>query len=184
LGGNGMKVLAVGPSGRERMVAGLPGSFRLHDLSLTGQLLMEQVSSSYEIYGGDRGKGREIGLSWLSDGVPASLSGDGKRILISSFFRHETYLRPTDGSPAIRLGGGLALALSPDGNWALVLLDEESGQMALVPTGPGKRKPFGLRGLRFRGNRFGGATFFPDGKRVLVSAEEPGHGPRLYAVSL
>jgi hypothetical protein len=65
---------------------------------------------------------KEKDLSWLDWSVPGSMSADGKMIL---FFEsgegggphYAVYLRNTDGSPAIRLGEGSGLALSPDGQW-------------------------------------------------------------------
>jgi Tol biopolymer transport system component len=170
--------------GSERVVTRVPGSFRLDDLSQDGRLLMERVIGANEILGSGEPGTPELRLSWLSDGVPAGLSADGRRLLISGFDRDEAYLRPTDGSPAIRLGPGRAVALSSDGSWAVVLEDEVSGRLSLVPTGAGEPRTVDLKGLKFTGDRFGGAAFFPDGKRLLIAAEQAGHRPRLFAVSL
>jgi len=177
------EIRAVTLSGRERVVARVPGDYRLDDMSRDGRLLMERVIGAHEIFGGGERKTRETRLSWLSDGVPAGLSADGTRLLLSGFDRNEAYLRPTDGSPAIRLAAGRALALSPDGNWALVF-DEVSGTLSLVPTGAGQPRTLDLKNLSFRGSRFGGASFFPDGKRLLIAAEQAGHQSRLYEVPL
>ena len=63
----------------------------------------------------------ERDLTWLGLSELADLSSDGRRVL---FTLHpegageggQTYIRQTDGTPGVRLGDGLALALSPDGN--------------------------------------------------------------------
>jgi len=41
------------------------------------------------------------------------------------------YLRPTDGSPAIRLGDGSARSISPDGQWVIRFSHLEPGQATL-----------------------------------------------------
>jgi hypothetical protein len=69
------------------------------------------------------GPQRERRLSWM-DWTPLSeLSGDGRRVLVTSshdgaFFTH---IRPTDGSLPLKLGAGWALTLSPDGGWVLAV---------------------------------------------------------------
>ena len=52
--------------------------------------------------------------------------------------KYATYLRNTDGSPAIRLGEGSGLSLSPDGKWALARLNVSPSPLLLYPTGVGE----------------------------------------------
>jgi hypothetical protein len=73
------------------------------------------------------------------------------------------YLRPTDGSPAIRLGEGGALALSPDGKWALALMSSSTRLVAL-PTGAGEPRDLTRVGFDYAigvGPLFRTATWFP-----------------------
>jgi hypothetical protein len=49
------------------------------------------------------------------------------------------YLRPTNGSSAVRLGKGGAIALSPDGKWAAVV-DLVPERLSLLPTGAGNAR--------------------------------------------
>ena len=79
-----------------------------------------------------------------------------------------------DGSPAVLLGQVRGLALSPDGRWALTA-NADSSQLSLLPTGAGSPKPLPKTGFL---HQWG--TFFPDGKRLLLWANEPGKGSRLY----
>ena len=53
---------------------------------------------------------------------------------------YAVYLRNTDGSPAIRLGEGTGLSLSPDGQWALSRLNVVPSPLVLYPTGVGEMK--------------------------------------------
>jgi Tol biopolymer transport system component len=109
-----------------------------------------------------------------------TLSADGKTLL----FREEgeaggpsyaVYLRKTDGSPAVRLGDGQSLALSPDGKWALSSRGDNQTDLFLLPTGAGEPKQ-----LEGRGIIHGAACWFPDGTRILFSGTESNHGVRLY----
>ena len=90
--------------------------------------------------------------------------------------RSAVYLRKTDGSDAVRLGEGKALALSPDGKWALALQGTSPPQLLLLPTGPGEQKPLPRGGI----NEYYWASWFPDGRRIVFAGAEAGHRPRSY----
>ena len=79
------------------------------------------------------------------------------------------YKRGTDGSPAVRLGEGTASALSPDGKWALASQGPTSRPI-LLPKGAGQPRELPLAGIGLVAGR---ASFFPDGKRVIVLGIEP-----------
>jgi dipeptidyl aminopeptidase/acylaminoacyl peptidase len=126
------------------------------------------------------GSNKERDLSWLDWSAPKDLSPDGKMLLFTESGEaggenYSTYLRGTDGSPAVRLGDGLSFALSPDGRWALAGLPKPPVQFNLLPTGAGESKEL----THDQVNRLW-ARWFPDGKRLLFSADEPGKGVRLY----
>ncbi len=89
---------------------------------------------------------------------------------------YSAYLRKLDGSPAVRLADGNTSTLSPDGAWALSILHQGSSrQIVLLPTGVGESKTLSREGLDVVE-----ADFLPDGKRIVFSGTEPGHGMRLY----
>jgi len=108
------------------------------------------------------------------------LSLDGKKLLFTESGEaggenYSTYIRDTDGSPAVRLGDGLSFALSPDEKWVLTGLPKPPVQFNLAPTGAGETKELTHDQI----NRLW-ARWFPDGKRILFSADEVGKGVRLY----
>ncbi len=83
-----------------------------------------------------------------------------------------------DGSPAIRLGEGNALAISPDRKKVLASLHPTGDQqLVLYPTGPGEQKLFPFKTLRTRR-----AAWLPDSRHFLVQASEVGHASRVYLV--
>jgi Tol biopolymer transport system component len=88
------------------------------------------------------------------------------------------FLRDTDGSPPARIGEGNAVALSPDGKWA-VTKPAKGGPLSLVPTGAGEARQFTHDSVSY-----GGARFLPDGKRLLASGIEAGHGARDYLIDV
>jgi Tol biopolymer transport system component len=52
---------------------------------------------------------------------------------------------------------------------------EEQSQFTLLPTGAGEPKLLPKSGVNCQA-----ATWFPDGRRILISGNEPGHGSRLF----
>ena len=70
------------------------------------------------------------------------------------------------------------MAISPDSKWAITKR-AKGGPLNLVPTGAGETKE-----LTHDAVSYGGARFFPDGKRLLASGIETGHGGRDYVIDL
>ena len=177
--------------GKLRIVARLPGALMLLDIAKDGRVLLVRATWRRELMGFSPSDNKQRELSWLDYTYPADLSGDGKTLLFdeeggggaldyskSSGFTYAVYLRKTDGSPAVLLGEGGAVALSPDGKWAIVQTQDSPSRLRLLPTGPGQ--PRDLAG----DINHVWARWFPDGKRILYSANETGKGVRLYIYDL
>jgi WD40 repeat protein len=89
------------------------------------------------------------------------------------------YTRRLDGSPAVRIDEGTSFAFSPDGRWVLTQPQGQLTQLVIVPTGPGEPKKLPDTGITVQwGN------WLPDGKRLVLAGEEPGHGSRLYTLDI
>jgi len=178
--------------GKERMVLRLPGALMLFDIWKDGRVLLMRASWRRELVGVIAGEAKQRDLSWLDYSYPAGLSGDGKTLLFdeeggggslayskSGGLSYAVYVRKTDGSPAVLLGEGGALALSPDGKSVLSQTQDTPAQLRLLTTGAGE-----ARDLTKDNMNHTWARWFPDGKRVLFSGNEPGQGVRLYAYDL
>jgi hypothetical protein len=142
----------------------------LHDIAADGRLLLERGISRYGIRVRRAGASRERELSWLDGSELAGMSADGSVLLISEVNAAGAraggvYRRATDGSPAVRLADGIALALSEDGRWALVTGPGPRPSYTLVPTGAGQPVT-----LDFGGARVTAAAFLPGADPRLVAA--------------
>ncbi|HEY1272509.1 MAG TPA: hypothetical protein VGF08_11015, partial [Terriglobales bacterium] len=189
--GTDRTLYAVTLDGKQRIVARLPGALMLLDIARDGRVLLVRATWRRELMGFS-GDSKERELSWLDYTYPADLSDDGKMILFdeeggggaldyskSGGFTYAVYIRKTDGSPAVLLGEGGAVALSPDGKWAVTQSQGSPSRLKLLPTGAGQ-----ARDLTNDNINHSWAHWFPDGKRLLFSGNEPGQGVRLYVYDL
>jgi Tol biopolymer transport system component len=92
-------------------------------------------------------------------------------------------VRNLDGTPAVRLGTGLALAISADGKWVLASqIQTTPGTIMLLPTGAGQPKTFPKDSIDKASITFG--AFMPDGKRIVYGAHDAGKPPRVFVQDL
>ena len=171
---------AVTLDGAERLVARLLGQVTLQDVGRDGRVLITLENYGIEMRALGPSSAKERDVTWLGLSEVADLSSDGRRVL---FTQHpegageggQTYIRQTDGTPGVRLGDGLALALSPDGKWALSQLTSPE-RLVLLPTGAGTPKT--LKGAALTYLERG--SWFPDSRRVVFMAQANNSPPRAY----
>jgi eukaryotic-like serine/threonine-protein kinase len=180
---------AVTPSGRQRTVATAPGGMFLEDVSQDGRVLFNQLHWRAGLLGLLPGEAKERDLSSLDFSISPILSADGKTAVFTEEGEgagpsgYSVYLRKLDGSPAVRLGEGQALAISPDGKWILICLPRvKPPPIALLPTGAGERKSFPKDSIDHASGDF--AAFLPDEKSIVFAAKEPGHPLRVFQQDL
>jgi Tol biopolymer transport system component len=176
---------AVDLDGHVRTITTAPGRLILEDIAPDGRVLLIHELKRGEIYGRGPDAEEEISLSWGDYSFAADISADGRQLLLSESGEaggpgYGVYLRGTDGSPAVRLGVGRPLALSPDGSWVLTMPLDPPERLVLLPTGAGEERTLPLDPL-VNGQT---ADWFPDGERLALVASEPGQGLRLYERAL
>ena len=169
--------------GRERLLARTPGELTIQDVARDGRALMTSDNGMVGIMGARPGEPEERDLSLLDWSLLRDISRDGKAILFDETGEggghlHGVYVRRTDGSPAVRLGEGVAGSFSPDGRWA-VSRTAGSRQLVLLPVRAGEAKPLDVHGLNYHS-----ASWLPDGKGILTAANEVGAGARLWVYPL
>jgi Tol biopolymer transport system component len=179
--GNALRAISL--NGRERVLARVPGGIQVQDITPDGKVLVTHSNIRREIAGLAAGEPRERNLSWLDWSFPIALSADGRLLLFEEQNRggdsgYAVYSRKTDGSPAVRLGEGNTIGLSPDGRWALAIVGPPgSRQISLLPVGAGQIRLLPRDAVDYQP----WGAWLPDGKRFVVAGVEPGHGTRLYA---
>ena len=178
-------VHAVTLSGKLRELLSAPGTLTLHDVSAGGRALVTRDAMRAGAVGLAPGENKERDLGWQDWTVPADLSRDGKTLLFieageAGGGEYAVFTRDTKGASAVRLGQGSARALSPDGQWALVLRQNLTPpDFVLLPTGVGQQRVLPTPNvIPARGQ------FFPDSKRIVFEGHEAGHASRLYVMSL
>ncbi len=181
--GGDRSLYAVNLAGTVRLLARVPGELTLLDVGRDGNVLLTRGNDRAGMIGLAPGEAKERDLSWLDWSVPGDLSADGRTVLFAETGegggpKYAVYLRKTDGSPAIRLSEGIGAALSPDGKWALARPNVIPSPLVLLPTGVGEAKPLTHDSINHLWVRW-----LPDGKRLVFSGNEAGHGFRLYVES-
>jgi eukaryotic-like serine/threonine-protein kinase len=182
-------VFAVRPGATPRIVSRLPVNVTVWDAAADGRLLLAQTDDRAAMIGRRQGDANDLDLSWLDASKVADISRDGRLVLFVETGQGvaalpAAYLRGTSGSPAVHLGAGEPLALSPDTRWALIrgskVFSDGSGTFIdVVPTGAGDPRRLPGEGLTYSN-----ARWLPDGQKVIIRAAEKGHRMRLFSVQL
>ncbi|MGB6632262.1 MAG: WD40 repeat domain-containing serine/threonine protein kinase [Terriglobales bacterium] len=181
--GGDRSLYAVNQSGNVRLLARVPGELTLLDVRRDGSVLLTRGNDRAGLIGLAPGDTKERDLSWLDWSVPGDLSADGRTVLFGETGegggpKYAVYLRKTDGSPAIRLSEGIGLGLSPDGKWALTRPNTVPAPLMLQPTGVGEVSPLSHDSINHLW-----ARWLSDGKHIVFSGNESGHGFRFYLQS-
>ena len=116
---------AVTPGGTRRTITRTAGNATLWDAAPDGRLVIAHTDDRAVVIARRPEDVGDRDLSWLDASWVADLSHDGQLLLFTESGQGggpamAVYLRETDGSQAVRLGEGRAIALSPDTRWAFV----------------------------------------------------------------
>jgi len=156
----------------------------MHDVARDGRVLINAVNSRLGIlYAADGSAPRD--LAWFDASFAYDLSQDAKSLVFVELSSGEgrnaaIYLRKTDGSPAVRLGYGNRPALSPDGKWVAIIHRQPArSQLMMLPTGPGELRTLDLEDMHYES-----VEWFPDGRRILFTGNQPGRPVRSWMYEL
>ena len=169
-------------AGKLRSITNVPGGLWLQDMR-NGVALTVTTQMRLGIRGVPPGGKEEHELGWLGWSNYRDMSRDGKRILFEEESdgggpNYTIFLRDTDGSPPVRIGEGIGLAISPDSKW-VVSKPAKDGPLSVVPTGAGE-----VRQLTHDHVSYNAVRYLPDGKQLLASGIESGHGARDYLIDV
>jgi Tol biopolymer transport system component len=148
---------------------------RIEDISGDGKILINQGSNhaTMMVLAGKSVSEVNSQFAWSTS---ADLSADGKTLLYYDWGWERTdspemnsvYLRRLNGSERIQLGPGKALALSPDGNWALALQATPQPRLVLFSTSHTETKTLPNQAIK----EYHYASFFPDSQHILFTGME------------
>ena len=181
--GSARALYGVTLAGRLRDVAAIPGTMNLFDISKDGRVLFAQSDERIELAVTGVHDANLRAEGWLDWSLITDISNDGKTVLFiesgeGTGANYGIYIRKTDGSPAIRLGDGEPISLSPDGNWvASYPLDRDQG-IQLLPTGAGEIRKLPVKSP----SRWIGWT--PDSKSILVEQIDAHQNHRIYRMAI
>ena len=181
----GDDIEALLPSGRSRLVLRLPGFTELEDVSRDGRVLINRSDRRRETVALAPGDTRERNLTWHDWTFPSDLSADGRTFLFdeqgaaTGGGSYLSYVRKTDGSPAVFLGQSRALALSRDGTKMLGEGNQDPSPLMVVPTGAGTPRTVPTKGISWQWG-----FWTADERHVIVQGSEPGHKSRIYLVDI
>ncbi len=178
-GSNEQPVYAVTLDGKLRVVAAMLGNLILHDIDAKGNALISRDSRRREIAVLAPGESRERDMSWFDWSFVRDLSEDGKTMVFEEEgagggANYSVFVRNTDGSPAVKLGEGYALSMSPDGKYVASLLPSDFTHITLLPTGPGETKIIKIPGISFNN---GLVRWFKDNNRFIFLGNQSGNQP-------
>ena len=166
---------AVSRTGRVRDVFAAPSSLTLWDIASDGRVLLTHEEETRGVMGRSPGAAAERDLSYHDSSGLASLSPDGRWILMGDQFG--LYLRATDDeSPLTDLG--LVETYGDDVNNArtVVATAAAGSQLLLLPWGSSLPRTLPAHGI----SAYYGAMLFPDGRRLLFNGSMAKEGIRAF----
>ncbi len=185
-GSNEQPIYAVTLQKQQRIVAAMVGNLILQDIDPNGTVLLTRDSRRREIVAMPPGESRERDLSWFDWSFSRYITDDGKTIVFEEQGagggpNYSVFIRNTDGSPAVKLGEGFALGLSPDGKYVASQLPSDTTKITLLPTGAGESKVLTAPGFSFDPSP---PQWFADGNRIAVGGRKSGSLSRRWIYDL
>src|SRR5208282_6041718 len=142
-GGTATNPRAVTLPGKVRTITNVPEGMWLEDMR-NGAVLIVTHHRRVGIRGMPPGGKEERELGWLDYSVLDGLTSDGRKVLFEESGsgggpNYTVFVRDSDGSPPVRIGEGMGLAISPDAKWVITQA-AKGGALRMVPTGAGEAR--------------------------------------------
>jgi hypothetical protein len=178
---DGFNLYAMELTGRTRMLRALPLRWNLADVAGDGRVLLSSNISTAAMRFRASGAATETDLYWHDHSGGRDIAPDLQHVLLSeggaadNILDFRTYVRGTDGSPAVEIGQGLGMAFSTDGQWVMTAQNAQPSQLVAYPVHAGQSRALTSDAIRHLSGRW-----LPDGRRIIFVGIEPGKGPRYY----
>ena len=176
-----LQVYRAGPGRPVSLALPGPGALTVQDAAQDGSWLVTRDETQTRMFLHTAGSTGVKDVSWLGNSISTDLSDDGTLLAFTdqsaeAGSHYAVMVRKTDGSPAVRIGEGSAIGISPDHRLALGDVPTVPSQQRLYPLGPGETINLKWPGLE----TIGFVGFFPDGRSLVVCGTGPGKAPRCY----
>jgi hypothetical protein len=180
--GGGTNPRAVRLSGKARLIANVPGGMWLED-ERNGVTLTVAHRRRIGIRGMPPGGREERELGWFDASILSDLTPDGRKVLFEEAGdgggpNYTVFVRDSDGSPPVRIGEGVGLAISADAKW-VITQPAQGGPLSMVPTGAGEARRLTHDKVSYQKVRW-----LASGRELLASGVESGHGTRDYLIAV
>jgi hypothetical protein len=172
---------AASLDGKERQLLSAPGTLDIEDALPNGRVLVDHLSERRVLMVSTSQFPEPRDFTWMDWAYGMRFSADGKQILFGdqdSGPLYGTFLRNLDGSPAVRLGDGDPMDISPDGNLVISRLPVAPDQIELLPTGTGEPRQLTHSKMNFQSARW------LTNAEIVANANEAGHPVRSFLVDL
>jgi Tol biopolymer transport system component/tRNA A-37 threonylcarbamoyl transferase component Bud32 len=179
-------VWAVTPAGKMRKVFQVPEDCTAADIAADGRLLFtnDKVSGAQMVASPASSVERDVSV--LGSGYSGSISADGKMIAFTESGSgvgddYAVFFRRLDGSPAVELGEGDCIGMTPDGKYVVALLPTQPTKLRVLPTGAGEARTFDIAPVSVDVDD---VSWMPGAKEFVFLGHEGVGPPHAYRVSI
>lgn len=150
---------AVSTSGALRRLSNAPASLRLFDIAADGRVLVSVDDIRGAMLAQFPGSHEAADVSQFDEPNVQAMSKDGERVLFTESGdaggqHYKTLLFDNAKHSSRVIGSGRAMALSPDGRFALLLDPQDNRNLMIVPLQGGSSRCISGGGLRYQWARF------------------------------
>ena len=179
-------VHAVTLDGKTRKIFGVPGDVTVWDIAVDGRLLFtHEIIGSAQLVASPA-TAPERNVTVLGHGVDGAISSDGKTVAFTESGPgtpddYLVFFRRLDGSPAVELGEGSTMGMTPDGKYVVALVPSQPTRLRILPTGAGEARTFDIAPVQVD---YSLVSWMPGAREFVFLGHEGVAPPRAYRVSL
>ncbi len=179
-------VFAVSLDGKQREIFEVPDDAVVWDIAADGRLLFSHEKMTIAQMVASPASGPERDVSATGWAIAGSLSADGKKIAFSevgpsSPSDYAALFLRLDETPAIQIGEGFVMGLSPDGKNAVVLVPSQPTKIRILPTGAGEARTFDVAPVHVD---WYFVSWLPGATEFVFLGHEGADTPRAYRVAM
>jgi eukaryotic-like serine/threonine-protein kinase len=179
-------VFAVTLDGKARKIFEVPGDSTVWDVAPDGRLLVshENLSGTQMVATSREGPERDVSVLGLA--ARGVLCDECKSVAFTESGAgtpadYLVYYRRLDGSPAVELGEGNVLGMSPDGKLVIASIPSQPTKIRILPTGAGEARMFDVAPVQVDSDFL---SWMPGGREFVFLGHEGEAAPTAYRFTL